>query len=73
MNKMSVLLFAMGLAATGCQEKEEEGVDLDRIVHLIEEQEPAEWKVPEEADLISGEGSSENFEGLEPHDEEALR
>jgi|GEM_PF-2768337 len=73
MNKMSVMLFAIGLVATGCQEKEEEGVDFDRIVQLIEQEESADWKMPEEADLISGHLSPENHEGPEPCKNEAFR
>lgn len=73
MNKISVFLFALGLVASGCQEKEEEQVDLDRIVQLIEDQDPAEWNAPSEGALISGHTSPEELPGAEEDNSESLR
>lgn len=73
MNKMNVFLFAIGLVATGCQEKEEEQVDLDRIVQLIDDQDPAEWNAPSDGSLISGYTSPEELPSAEADEGESLR
>lgn len=73
MNKVNVFLFAVGLVATGCQEKEEEQVDLDRIVQLIDDQDPAEWNAPSDGAFISGYTSPEELPGVEEDNGESLR
>lgn len=58
---------------SGCTEKEEEGVDLDRIVHLVEEKDTAEWKAPSDAGLVSGHLSPEELPLTENDEDQSIR
>ena len=58
---------------SGCGEKEEETVDLDRIVHLVEEKDPAEWKAPSDASLVSGQLSPEEMPLTESNEDQSIR
>lgn len=54
MKRVTRLLSVFALLMQGCGEREEEEVDIDRIVQLLNEEEPREWSAPQEEKLISG-------------------
>ena len=73
MNRLWISLFGAGLLLSGCGEKEEEGVDLDRIVQLVEEKDPAEWTAPSDAGLVSGLLIPEELQLTENDEDQSIR
>jgi hypothetical protein len=56
------LLSAVCLLGTGCSERDDEEVDIDRIVQLLNEEEPMQWQAPSDVEMISGSFSPEEGE-----------
>jgi hypothetical protein len=71
MKKKYFFILAMTTLTFGCSEKDEELVDFDRIAKLLDEEEPAEWRAPQEVEMISGHLSPE--ERKDDPDYEAVR
>jgi hypothetical protein len=71
MKKKYFFILAMTSLTFGCSEKDEELVDFDRIAKLLDEEEPTEWRPPQEVEMISGYLSPE--EKKDDLENEALR
>lgn len=59
MKKFVSLLVVAASITMGCSERDDEEVDIDRIVQLLNEEEPVEWHSPKEVEMISGSFSPE--------------
>ena len=62
MMKIYAMWIFLGLVTFGCEEKEEESVNWDRIVQLFDEDETPEWKTPKNDSFISDYTSPEEEE-----------
>lgn len=59
MKRIGPLLVIIGFLSLGCSERDDEEVDIDRIVQLLNEEEPIEWQAPSDVEMISGSFSPE--------------
>ncbi|NDD59018.1 MAG: hypothetical protein EBZ47_07210 [Chlamydiae bacterium] len=73
MNRLSVLLFLSSLLLSGCQDKEEEHVDWDRISQLFDEEESVEWEAPANGPYLLGQMSPEEMQEIEVYEQAPIR
>ncbi|MCX6987638.1 MAG: hypothetical protein NT065_05740 [Chlamydiae bacterium] len=72
MNKCCLSFMYIGVLLTGCQEKEQEPVDWDRIVHVDDEQQ-AEWVAPDEGSILSADADLEESQNIENQTDQYAR